>query len=135
MTVEKRNKILYFVFKFGGILVSCFLPIWAIYEKFPIWTESHGASRTVGMGMILTMFVFLIIFRKTILQYLKDKFKINHAPPITIWIVLLIVSYMLLYIAKFLLDLTTVLWMGMIGCAIGNVFTYTGEHFFGKKEN
>ncbi len=129
MEKSKRNKILRYLLKTGSVVVSCFFPIWAICEKFPIWTEGYGTGRSVGVGAILMCAVFLIIFRKTVIAALKDKLKLDHAPPITIWLVMLLVSYILLFIANFLRDLTTVLWMGVIGCAIGNLLTMASERF------
>ena len=135
MTVEQKRKIFYWVFKISSILVSCLLPIWAICEKFPIWTESHGSGRSFGVGAIIILIVLAIVFRKTVFNFLTDKLKLKYAPPIAVWLTALIVCYVLIYIGNFLRDLTTVLWMGMIGCALGTVLTYIGENFFASKEN
>ena len=132
---EKKRKALYWVLKISGIIISCFLPIWAICEKFPIWTETHGTGHSIGVGSIFSLIVITIIFRKTVFDFLRDKFNLKHAPPIAVWLVLLIVSYILIYISKFLLDITTVFWMGLIGCGIGTVFTFFAENYFGDKEN
>jgi hypothetical protein len=51
-----------------------------------------------------------------------------------VWIALLIVAYVMVFIGDFFRDMTTVLWMGLIGSAIGNVSTYIAESRFGKKE-
>lgn len=135
MTRSKRNKILRYLLKTSSVVVSCFFPMWAICEKFPIWTEGYGAGRSIGVGAILMCSVFMIIFRKTVVSALKDKLKLDHAPPIAIWLILLIVSYILLFIANFLRDLTTVLWMGALGCALGNLLTMGSEHFTDVKED
>lgn len=135
MEKSKRNKILRYLLKTSSVVVSCFFPIWAICEKFPIWSEGYGEGRSIGVGAILMSAVFLIVFRKTVMAALKDKLKLDHAPPITIWLVLLVVSYILLFIANFLRDLTTVLWMGVIGCAIGNLLTMASERFPDVKED
>jgi hypothetical protein len=116
-------------------VVSCLFPIWAICEKFPIWAKEHGTAKSVSVGVILLLTVLTIIFRKAVFNFISDKFKLNHAPPIVIWLVLLIVSYILMYICNFLGDLTVVLWMGLLGCAIGTVLTFIGENNFGKKDN
>lgn len=129
MEKAKRNKILRYLLKTSSVVVSCFFPMWAICEKFPIWNEGYGTGRSVGVGAILMCAVFLIIFRKTVIATVKDKLNLDHAPPITIWLVMLLVSYILLFIANFLRDLTTVLWMGVIGCAIGNLLTMASERF------
>lgn len=130
MEKSKRNKILRYLLKTGSIVVSCFFPMWAICEKFPIWSEGYGTGRSVGVGAILICVVFLIIFRKTVVSFVNDKLKLDHAPPIAIWLILLVISYILLFISSFLRDLTIVLWMGAIGCAIGNLLTIIGERFF-----
>jgi Na+-driven multidrug efflux pump len=51
-----------------------------------------------------------------------------------IWLVLLIISYVLIYINNFIKDLTVVFFMGLVGCAIGTVLTYIAENKFGEKK-
>ena len=131
---EKKRKIFYILFKFLSVLVACLFPIWAVCEKFPVWTETYGSGRSTGVGAILILIVLAIVFRKAVFKYLSDKFKLQHAPPIFVWLVMLIVSYILIFISNFLRDLVTVLWMGVLGCAIGTLLTFIGENFFGKKE-
>ena len=131
---EKRRNILYWALKASSIIISCLLPIWAICEKFPIWTAAHGASHTVGAGGILILIVLLVIFRKTVFNFMRDRMKLNHAPPLVIWLVMIIIAYVLIYINKFIQDLTTVFWMGLIGCAIGTLITFIAENKYGKKE-
>lgn len=126
---EKKRKTLYWAFKLFGILVSCALPIWAICEKFPLWTETHGTTHSVGVGVILILIVLLVIFRRTVFNFVKDKLNLKYAPPIVVWLVMLIFSYIVIYIGNVMRDMTTVLWMGLIGCAIGTVLTYISERF------
>lgn len=133
LTDKKRNK-LYWLFKVGGVLISCLLPVWAICEKFPIWKTVHGTGRSVGVGAILSLIVIAIVFRKSVFNFFSERLKLNHAPPIMVWLILLIVSYLLIYLGRFLMDLNTVLWMGLIGCAIGTLLTFIAENYFGKKE-
>ena len=130
----KQRKILYWVFKILSVAIACIFPIWAICEKFPIWTEAHGEARTVGVGLILILFVVVIVFRRTIFKFLVDKFKLQHAPPLLVWLVLLISAYMLIYLGNFMQDVTTVLWMGFIGCAIGTALTFVAENKFADKK-
>lgn len=132
--MSKRHKALYWLFKLLSVVVSCAFPIWAIYEKFPVWTYTHGTSRSVGVGGILVLIVLLVIFRKSVFNFFAEKLKLKHAPPIVIWLVMLIISYILVYVNRFINDLTTVFWMGLIGCAIGTVLTFIAENRYGKKE-
>ena len=132
---EKKRKNLYWVFKLLGILVSCALPIWAVCEKFPVWTEQYGSGRSFGVGAIILLVVVVVVFRKAVFDYLKDKFKLQHAPPITVWFGMLIAAYILIFIGNFLRDLVVVLWMGVLGCAIGTFLTFICENYFGKKDN
>lgn len=134
MTVEKKRKICYLIFKVSSILVSCFFPIWAICEKFPIWKNNYGEGRSFGVGAIIVMIVLAIVFRKSVFNFLSEKFKLKHAPPIAIWLTLLIVSYIIIFIGNFMRDLTVVLWMGALGCAFGTVLTFIAENYFGNKE-
>lgn len=130
----KKRKALYWIFKLLSVAISCALPIWAICEKFPLWTESHGSSRAVGVGIILILIVLVIVFRRTIFDFIVDKFKLKHAPPLLVWLVMLIISYVLIYIGNFMRDLNTVFWMGFIGCAIGTAITFIAENKFAKTE-
>jgi len=133
MTEKKRNT-LYWTFKIASILISCGLPIWAILAKFPIWTEQSGAGRSAGAGLILIGIVIIIVFRKTVFDFIRDHLKIKHAPPLLVWLVLIVISYTFVYIADALRDMNTVFWMGFIGCSIGTLLTFIGDHCFGKKE-
>ena len=135
MTTDKKLNKFYWMFKIGGVLISCLFPIWTICEKFPIWRNGHGILQTIGVGAILILIVVTIIFRRAVFRFISDRYKLNHAPPLGIWLGLLIVSYVLVFIGDFMKDLTTVLWMGMIGCAIGTLLTFIGENFFRKKVN
>lgn len=130
----KKRKALYWIFKLMSVAISCALPIWAICEKFPLWTESHGSSRAAGVGIILILVVLAIVFRRTIFKFVVDRFKLQHAPPLFVWIALLILSYVLIYIGNFMQDMTTVFWMGLIGCAIGTLITYIAENKFGERK-
>ena len=129
-----KNRKLFWLLKIAGILVSCAFPIWAICEKFPLWTESHGTERTVGVGVILIGIVLIIVFRKTVFDFIRDHFNLKHAPPIVVWIVMLIISYILVYLGEVMRDMTTVFWMGFIGCSIGTFLTYLSERFNTKEE-
>jgi NADH:ubiquinone oxidoreductase subunit 6 (subunit J) len=131
---EKKRKTYYLIFKLASVIISCFFPIWAVCEKFPIWTVQYGEVRSFGVGAIIILFVIVVIFRRAVFNYLTDKFNLKHAPPIAIWLMLLIGCYVLIFIGNFLRDLTVVLWMGAIGCAIGTVLTYIAENHFGNKE-
>ena len=131
---EKKRKIRYLIFKILSIIISCGLPIYAVCEHFPIWKESHGAARSIGAGGIISLVVLLIIFRKSVFKFIHDKMHLHHAPPMVIWMVMLIVSYILMYINSFIQDLTTVFWMGLVGCGIGTVLTFIAEHKYGKKD-
>ena len=131
---EKKRKRSYWLFKILSVIISCALPIWAIWEKFPIWTYSYGTTRSVGVGGILVLIVVLVVFRKAVFNFIRDKLKLRHAPPLAVWLVMLIISYILVYIGNFIQDLNTVFWMGLIGCAIGTALTFIAEHRFGMKE-
>lgn len=131
---EKQRKIKYWIFKISSLIVSCGLPIYAICEHFPIWKETTGVVRSIGAGGIIALIVVAIIFRKSVFEFMKDKMKLQHAPPMAIWLALIIVSYILIYISRFLHDLNTVFWMGLVGCAIGTGLTYIAENWYGKEE-
>lgn len=130
---ETKRKAFYWLFKVLGVVVACALPIWAICERFPIWSLSHGVSRSIGVGGILILIVLLTIFRKTVFNFLVEKLNIKHAPPLAIWFVMLVISYVLVYIGNFMRDLTIVFWMGFIGCAAGTLLTFIAENRFGKE--
>jgi uncharacterized membrane protein YoaK (UPF0700 family) len=133
MTEKKRNT-LYWLWKIAGILIACGLPIWAICEKFPLWSQEVGEEKTIGAGIILIGIVVLIVFRKTVFDFIRDKLDLKHAPPLVIWLVLLIISYIILYLGTLMKDLTTVFWLGFIGSAVGTVFTYISDRYKPTKE-
>lgn len=129
---EKKRKRLFWIFKISGILISCALPIWTICDRFPLWAEDYGAPRTVGFGIILIAIVLVIIFRRTVFDFIRDHYRLSHAPPLAVWLVMLIASYILVYIGEVMRDMTSVFWMGLIGCGIGTVFTFVSEKFNDK---
>jgi hypothetical protein len=133
MKERKRNS-LYWLFKILGIVISCALPIWAICEKFPLWTEIHGEGRTVGVGLIFALVVILIVIRRTVLNFIRDRFNLRHAPPLLVWLVFLVLAYVTIYIGNLMRDITTILWMGLVGCGIGTVSTYIAENRYGKEK-
>ena len=130
---EKKRKKLYWVYKALSVLIACAFPIWAICEKFPVWTTFCGEAHSIGVGGILIIIVVTIIFRDSVFKFIKKKLKITHAPPLMVWLVLIAISYVLLFIGQFLQDLVVVLWMGLIGCAFGTVLTFVAEHYFAEK--
>lgn len=134
MKTDKKQSKIYWLFKNGSIFISCLLPIWAICEKFPVWKTFHGTGRSLGIGGILILIVAAIIFRKSVFRFFEERLKLNHAPPLLVWCVMLIIAYVLIFIGDFLRDLTMVFWMGLIGCGIGTLMTFIGENFFAKKE-
>ncbi|MBQ8393844.1 MAG: MFS transporter [Clostridia bacterium] len=131
----KKHKILYWLFKMLSVLVSCALPIWAICERFPVWTEEHGTTHSIGVGLVLIILVVAIIFRRTVFNFIRDKLNLKHAPPLAVWLVLLAISYIFVFLGEVMGDLTTVLWMGFIGCAIGTFLTYLSERLTAKEVN
>lgn len=131
---EKKRKIWYWGLKSAGVVSSCLFPLFAIYEHFPMWVETSGAGKSLGSGLIIGAMVLIAVFRKTVFSYLGEKLKGKNAPPITIWIVLLISAYLLAYINSFLLDLITVLWMGLLGCGIGTGMNAIADNKFGGKD-
>ncbi|MEE0970497.1 MAG: hypothetical protein U0M06_14100 [Clostridia bacterium] len=126
---ERKRRALFWLFKCAGILISCALPIWAICEKFPLWADLHGTDRTVGIGIILIAIVLVVVFRRTVFDFVKEHLDLKHAPPMMIWLVMLIISYILIYLGDVMRDMATVFWMGFIGCAIGTIFTYISNRF------
>lgn len=133
MTQKKRN-MFYWLFKLASIAVACTLPLWGVFEKFPLWVDDYGTGRSLGVGGIIGIIVLLVVFRRTIFNFLKDKWKMKYAPPITVWVIMILISYMLMFVSKFLHDITTVFWMGLIGSAMGAVLTFVGENFFGEED-
>lgn len=130
---EKNRKKFYWLFKSLSVFISCALPVWAICEKFPMWKTHYGTTHTIGVGGVLAIVVVLIVFRKSVFAFIRDKLNVTHAPPLAVWLVLMAISYTLIYVGDFLTDVTIILWMGLIGCAIGTFLTYIAENVFGKK--
>lgn len=135
MKKPTKNNIFYGLFKWGGVAVYAALPLWAVWKIFPNWVETHGVGKSLGTGGIVGIIVLLVIFRDTVIGYIKEKLKIGHAPKMAWWIAGLIIVYSLLYIVKFLTDLAMVLWMGLFGAIIGTLMTFAGEVLFGEEES
>lgn len=135
MKKPSKNNIFYGLCKWGGTGVSALMPLWVVFDKFPLWVENHGVGKSLGTGGILGIIIMLVIFRDTVIGYIKEKFKIGHAPKLAWWIVGLVIIYSLLYIVKFLADLALVMWMGLFGAIIGTMMTFAGEIFFGEEES
>lgn len=131
---EKQRKRRYFLCKTASVLVSCGLPIYAVCEHFPLWTVSYGKSRSVGAGLVICLLILAVVFRRSVFDFLRDRLHLRHAPPLAVWLVMLAASYLLLCVNRFLVDLTTVLWFGLVGCAIGTALTYLAENRFGKRK-
>jgi hypothetical protein len=130
---EKKRKAYYFLFKVLSILISCAFPLYAIYEKYHFWKTTYGNTRSIGVGTIIAIIVLAIIFRTTVFNFIRDKLKITHAPPLVVWLILLAISYALVFIGRFMGDVVVVFWMGLIGCAIGTLLTFIAENVFNKE--
>ena len=130
----KQRKSRYWFFKILSILVACGMPISAVVEHFPLWTAKHGSVKSISAGGILCLVIVAIVFRTTVFNYLKEKLKLHNAPPLAVWLVLIIIAYVLIFISQFVRDLVTVLWMGFFGCVIGSGLTYVAENYYGNKE-
>lgn len=131
---ERNRKVWYWVIKVVSVMIACFFPMWAICEKFPLWKTVHGDARSIGVGGILMVIVFIIVFRTSVFNFLKEKLKITHAPPLLVWLILIAFSYVLIFIGQFMQDVVTMLWMGFIGCSFGTALTFVAEHYFGVKK-
>jgi cadmium resistance protein CadD (predicted permease) len=131
---EKKRKTFYWLFKALSVLIACALPVWAIMERFPVWKTMYGKTHSIGVGGILVIIVLAIIFRTTVFNFIRDKLKITHAPPLAVWLILIAIAYVLVFIGQFLQDVVIVLWMGLIGCSAGTVLTFIAEHKFDDKK-
>ena len=131
---EKKRKFWYWYLKIFSVLISCGLPIYAVSEHFPLWKISYGTTRSIGAGGIICLCIVVIVFRKSVFQFMRDRLNLKHAPPLAVWLIMLILSYVLLYINQFIRDLTSVFWFGLVGCAVGTAMTFVAENVFGKKK-
>lgn len=122
---KKRLKIL--SFKSAGVVVSVALPAWAILEKFPVWKAETGTVRTLGIGGIMVAIVAFVTFKRSILNYIKEKTGMKTAPPLAIWAVLLIASFALTAVANILVDMRVIFIAGLAGSGIGTVLNFIGE--------
>ena len=130
--MSRKRKFVYWLFKVISIVVSCALPVWAIYERYPMWVTEYGTHRSIGAGGIMVLAVALVILRKPLFKFVRDRLKLKYAPPVLIWVVMILIGYALLYINRFLLDVVDVCWMGFIGCAIGALLTFIAENCIRK---
>ena len=129
--MSKRSGIYWFL-KVASIIISCALPAWGILEQFPIWQETGGTGRSIGMGAILFAIVVLIVLRKPVFKFFEERLKLNHAPPLMIWLVLIVGTLALIWLSSLMADMLNIYILGFIGCAIGNILTFIGEFIIRK---
>lgn len=127
MTQSKRRSI-YWVLKISSIIISCAFPAWGIFEQFPIWQERGGTGRSVGVGFILLFVVVIIVFHKSVFKFIEERLKLKHAPPLMIWLALIVLTLGLIWLSSLMADMINIYILGFIGCLIGNVLTFIGEH-------
>lgn len=132
MTENKRKR-LYWGFKIASVLVAVGLPLYAICDHFPVWVEYNTPGRTSITASILIGFTVLVVFRRAVFKFLKEKFNLKYAPPITIWAAPIIATYILEYISQVLADMNVVFWYGFIGAAVGMLLTFISEKFKEKE--
>lgn len=130
--MSRKRKFFYWSFKFWSVVISCAFPIWAIYERYPMWVTEYGTHRSIGAGGILGLAVVLIILRRPLFKFIKDRLKLKYAPPVLVWVIMILISYALLYINRFMLDVVDICWMGFIGCGIGSLLTFIAENCIRK---
>ena len=133
MTTTKRKKA-YWVLKLLSIFVACIFPIWGILEQFPIWQECSGTNRAIGAGTILIAAVILIVFRRTVFKFLSDKLNLTHAPPLMIWLFLILLTWCIMWLSSIMENMLNIYILGFVGCLIGNVLTFIGEHIIREDE-
>ena len=126
MTESKRKR-LYWAFKIASVLVAVGLPLYAICDHFPVWVESPGRASVTSV--LLIGFTLIVVFRRSVFMFIRDKLNLKYAPPIAIWPVLIVCSYALEYISNLISDMNTVFWYGFIGAALGMLFTFISNKF------
>lgn len=119
MEAKKKKNLKISLLKIGGLTASIGLPAWAILEKFPVWKVENGTGKTLGIGAIMALIVAGVTFRKTILNYVKEKTGMKTAPPITMWAIIFVVLLALQAFSAFIPDLITICVAGIVGSGIG----------------
>lgn len=132
--MSKKDKFFYWFWRLSGIITACLCPIYAVIEHFPIWLERNGTGRTLGVGAILILIILAVVFRKTVINYFREKFKTHTFPPVMGWIVLLCIAYVLQFINAFIIDMTAVFWAGLVGGLIGSFFMWLADRIKRKGE-
>ena len=125
--MSKRDKFFYWAWRLLGIFLSGYLPISAVVDHFPIWLEHKGTGRTIWVGAILILIILAVIFRKTVINYVRERLKTHSYPPVMGWVVLLCVTYVLRFINDFIIDMTSVFWMGLIGGLLGSLCMWLAD--------
>ena len=127
MKEKTKRRLKWLSFKSAGIAVSVALPAWAILEKLPLWRAETGTGRMLGMGGVMIATVALVTFKRTVLDYIREKTGFKSAPPLAIWGVLLIASFALSAFADMLADMRVIFIAGLVGSGIGTVLNFVGE--------
>jgi hypothetical protein len=131
--MSKKDKILYWALRLLGIFISGCLPISAVIEHFPLWIEHKGAGRTIWVGTLLILIIVAVIFRKTVINYIRERFKTRTYPPVMGWVAMLCIAYVLRFINDFIMDMTSIFWMGLIGGLLGSLCLWFADRIKKKK--
>ena len=132
LTENKRKNVVYWTLKVLSIFISCALPAWGVIEQFPIWKETASTGRSIGAGLILIAVIVLIVFNKAVFGFLRDRLRLNYAPPLLIWLVLIVVTWGLIWLSSLMEDMMNIYILGFVGCLIGNILTFIGERLIRK---
>ena len=124
-----KNNARYWIFKVASVIVSCAFPLWALYERYPVWFAFGEKKVFFGAGGIVAVLVVLFVMRKSVFGFLREKLKLRYAPPFIGWLFPMFLGYAIIYINSYAYDVVHVSKMGLIGGAIGMGITFIAENF------
>ena len=135
MKAKTKRRIKLVSFRAAGASVAIGLPAWAILAKFPVWRTETGTLGMLGMGGIMIAVVALVTFKRTVLDFIKEKTGMKTSPPLAVWGVLLIASFILSAFAELLSDMRGIFIAGLVGSGVGTVLNIIGDRLSEKRDN
>lgn len=110
------------------------IPLVAVFKKFPLWREVASPALTIGAGGVIAIIVVALCFGKILFPAIKKKLGITSTPAVFFWLFGLIAVEILSRINTFMTDIKGVILAGLVGSAIGWVFSLASVHYDRKME-
>ena len=124
---KPSNKTVYWILQIASFVFSAGFPIVVVLQKFPIFAKKTGETNSIGLGLVITLVILCVTFRKTIFATIKKALGITSVPPVVGWSVALAILFGLSKLVTILIDLQVVCFAGLTGSAIGMACSFASH--------